>query len=89
MKTLLAFDSPLYLRRLARELNGRSAGFYHDGERWTRAEFSQGVLRIWRVESYGPGDRTNYASKSFGDVSTAVFGDGNGGTICASRQPAS
>lgn len=87
MKTLLPYNHPTYLRRMARELSNRSAGFYYGGERFSRATFSTLTgLTIWRtVEFYGNGRRKE-ATKNFTDVSEIVFGDGNGGTICASRQ---
>ena len=70
---------------MARELDARPAGFYHAGERWTRAHFTSGILRIQRTISWAK-DHAVYESKGFADVSNEVFGDGNGGTICASRQ---
>ena len=89
MKTLLSFSHPTYLRRMARELSHRSAGFYFGGERWNQARFSQGELRISRNIGYSrdaQGREVEHReSKGFRDVSSAVFGDGNGGTICASR----
>lgn len=89
---LIAFNSPLYLRRMARELSNRSAGFYFGGERWTQASYSQGSLRISRTTGWSQnaaGREVHHTeSKTFADLSAVVFGDGNGGTIVAGRHAA-
>jgi len=54
MKPLLAYDSPLYLKRLARELNQQEHGFYFNGIRGTVARVSQGNLQLWEA---GPSAR--------------------------------
>jgi len=87
MKTLLPYSSPLYLKRMARALNGAPAGFYHDGSRFFRATFSKGCLVIsrateWNVSSGAP---TGFEVRKFSDLTDVSFGDGNGSTICASR----
>lgn len=89
MKTLLPFNHPTYLRRLARELSHLPAGFYHAGERWSRATFSAGVLRIWRTIDFTATGGRNEVCKSFAEVpqSPSPFDDGNGNGICASRTP--
>ena len=85
MKALLGYNHPTYLRRMARELNNRPAGFYNAGERWSHADFRYGVLRIHRITSWKT-DRPEYATLSFANVEHEAFDDGSGGTICASRQ---
>lgn len=86
MKSLLPFNHPTYLRRMARELSHRPAGFYHAGERWTRATFSvDGGLRIWRFNGYSATGTRNEISKSFAECPYGLFDDGNGNDICASR----
>lgn len=89
MKTLLPFNHPTYLRRLARELSRLPSGFYHAGERWNRASYSNGMLRIWRTIGYSHNGVREYATKSFGEVaqSPSPFDDGNGNGVCASRTP--
>lgn len=88
-RQLLAFDHPTYLRRMARELSHRPAGFYHGGQRWVLAKFSQGELRISRNTGWSRDAKGNEVehreSRGFRDMTSVVFGDGNGGTICASR----
>lgn len=48
MKPLLATNCPLYLKRLARELNALEAGFYADHgtlrARFSRSRYSKGKL---------------------------------------------
>lgn len=90
MKALLPNNHPTYLRRLARELSRRPAGFYHEGERWNRASYSKanGGLRIYRTVGYTPTGGRNEVAKSFAEVSQMdgpFFGDGNGNNIYASR----
>ncbi len=80
MKTLLPIDSPLYLKRLARELNILPDAFYYDGGtgsnvRCNRAIFSEGVLQVRPCGNRGfrviPQD--------------TQFHDAYGHTVCASR----
>ncbi len=89
MKTILTHSHSTYLRRMARELSHRSAGFYHDGERWSRAAYSKGELRISRNTGWSRDAKGNEVehreSRGFRDLALVTFGDGNGGTICASR----
>lgn len=88
MKPLLPINHPTYLRRLARELSHRPAGFYHAGLRWNRASFSPLTgLTIWRVDEYLGDGRRREASKNFKEVTQfpSPFDDGNGREICASR----
>ncbi len=87
---LLANDNPTYLRRLARELSHRPAGFYHGGQRWNYAAFSKGALRIGRTIGHTPRGCPNRTFLVFGSVSQTegpFFDDGQGNNIYASRQP--
>jgi hypothetical protein len=87
---ILPFDSPTYLRRMARELNALPDGFYHNGQRWTRASVStipcepqSAMLKIHR-----PSEFNHNATKStgFANLENVVFSDAYGRTVCASRR---
>lgn len=76
MKPLLPFNSPTYLRRLARELNRAEHGFYCTQGRFARASFVKGQITVTdhfkTVAVEAPNDET--------------FWDHNGRPICARRQ---
>lgn len=93
-KPLLAFNSPTYLRRMAKELNALPAGFYHGGERWSMAsvrsipgEPGNVTLHISRVTGYTGDDKRTYASTGFSNLENVHFEDHNGREVFASRQP--
>lgn len=71
---ILPANHPTVIRRLVKELNYRSAGFYFNGERYNQARFSKGNLEVRMGR--GPWIVAGFES---------VFGDGNGGTVCACR----
>jgi hypothetical protein len=84
---LISTDSSLYLRRLARELNSQSDGFYISatGTRCTCARYSKGVLQIKRLAHYlDPRDARNGRAVWF-DAEGMTFTDTYGRAICASR----
>lgn len=84
MTTLLPTDSPLYLKRLARELNHRDDSFYVNGVRFTAARVRAGRLQAYRSTSYlDPQDPR--AGHIWQDVTGNTIEDGNGFAICASR----
>lgn len=88
-KPLRTPNDPTYLRRLARELSGQVAGFYHGGERWKRATYSKGQLNIFRTVDFRKSGTPIETSASFSAVSQDTgpfFDDVNGRTIFASRQ---
>lgn len=83
MKTLLPITAPLYLKRLARELNALPDGFYYDGLRYSAARFSRGTLQGYRPASFvDPHDprKVNPWREIGADVSDAY-----GRTVFASR----
>ncbi len=51
-KPLLDTSAPLYLKRLARELNSRTDGFYSDGLRYSAARIRRGQLQGYRAPSF-------------------------------------
>lgn len=71
---ILPSNHPTVIRRLCRELNHRSAGFYFNGARYNQARFHKGNLEL----RMGHGRWTVAGFES-------VFGDGQGGTINPSR----
>jgi len=71
---ILPSDHPTVIRRLVKELNHRPAGFYFNGGRFNQARFHKGRLEIRMGHDH-------WTVAGF----ESVFGDGNGGTICASR----
>ena len=74
MATLISTDSPVYVRRLVRELNGHVDGFYFGEKRFSRARFSKGRLQARAVS----GER-------WSDITTECR-DAHGRDIFASRQ---
>lgn len=77
---LLSTNSPLYVKRLARELNALPDGFYCGVNRYGRARVHKGVLQVralgcsvWET----PGERAAF----FG------FSDAYGRSVTASRKP--
>ncbi len=84
MKTLIALDSPIYLRRMARELNALEDGFYYDGQRFNRARYSGGWLSISRPHE--DGDPNHTAGTGVKNCAHAVFSDAYGRTVSASRK---
>lgn len=86
MKTaLLSIDSPKYLRRLVRELNSRSDGFYSGGQRYTLAALRAGVLKGRRLGRYlDPRDPRNNL-EIWVEIDPANLSDAYVRTICASR----
>lgn len=84
MTTLLPLNSPLYLKRLARELNHRDGGFYANGVRFTAARIRAGHLQAYRSTAYlDPQDPR--AGHIWQDVTGNTMEDGNGREICAAR----
>jgi hypothetical protein len=77
---LIPLDSPLYLKRMSKELNEQEAGFYVNGIRFHRARTSKGgsILAAKRHENHGWFDITHAVESIF---------DAYGQSICASRQP--
>lgn len=71
---MLPATHPTVLRRLAKELNHRSNGFYSHGERWTQAKFSKGRLMVL----------AGFEGK-WTDATGWTFDDGYGNEITASR----
>ena len=82
MKPLLALDSPTYLRRLVRELNGLPDRFYFGGTRYTRAAYRKGILCL-RFMGCGERPRNYWAHVAIPE--SAVFSDAYGRTVTASR----
>ena len=96
MSTLLDKASLTYLRRLAKELNKRTDGFYFQGERWTLAratapvhEGSMPMFRISRKTGEAQISRdviqTHSESRGLNPIGL-VFMDGQGREIVASRE---
>jgi hypothetical protein len=83
-KPLLSFDSPTYLRRMARELNGLSDGFYHNGERYSRARFTAGQLVL--VGQTFEWNHNKRRTVWFSNLVNVVISDAYGRTVCASRK---
>ena len=90
MKTqLIPTDSPLYLKRLARELNSQSDGFYHNGIRYSAARLKAGRLQVYRLAAYlDPQDPLAEFHKSWVEVDPSMgFSDAYGREVCATRVP--
>jgi hypothetical protein len=84
MKTLLQTDSPKYLRRLARELNTLTDGFYDGSLRFSRARYSAGVLQGYRPASYlDPSDPRTV--NPWRQLDAGRLSDSYGRSVCASR----
>lgn len=79
---LLSLDSPLYLKRLARELNALPDGFYYSGHRYTRARFKNGTLEARYIRECGCAAWT--ATGHGGPIQP--FSDAYGRSVCASRR---
>ncbi len=69
---LIPTDSPLYRRRLCRELNSLPDGFYLGGVRCSRARFSKGEIEVSPCGSgaWAPFDSANFVD-AYGRVVTA------------------
>lgn len=89
MKPLLSTDSPLYLKRLCRELNALPDGFYVMGQRYMRAILNKTVNPFEGTIAYTFHCRTIADNgKPVWDVKPidSLFIDAYGRDVCASRQ---
>jgi hypothetical protein len=89
-KPLLPLDSPLYLRRLARELNSQGDnGFYYQSVRYSAARLRKGQLQGYRPAAYlDPQDPRAARINPWRDLDSVLLpsiSDAYGRTICASR----
>jgi len=89
MKPLLSLDSPLYLKRLARELNGLADGFYADGNVSIAGgapipyamRFSGARLRAGKLEGKAMGFDDLWIDLTGNDTMRDAYGR----AVCASR----
>lgn len=89
MKPLLQTNDPRYLRRLVRECNGLTDGFYAGGLRYGRARLASGRLQVRRPVSYvDPNDPRYQTGPQYvwNDVDAENLSDAYGRTVCASRR---
>lgn len=84
MKTLIAKNSLLYLRRMAKELSALPDGFYYDGNRYNRARYASGHLSISRPHE--DGDPNHTAGTGFNNMENVTITDAYGRVVCASRK---
>lgn len=78
---LLALDSPLYLKRLARECNALPDGFYSGAARFTSARVRGDALQGRML------GRTTFVRASWVTLEPADLRDAYGRTVCATRAP--
>jgi hypothetical protein len=84
MKAKLETNSPTYLRRMARELNALPDGFYHGGERYSRARFTAGQLVL--VGETLEWNHNKRRTAWFSNLDNVVISDAYGRTVHASRK---
>ncbi len=85
--SLISTDSPLYLKRLAKELNSLPDGFYlaQTGLRYSQAKFSKGILQVKRLTAYlDPQDPRTGAN--WFDASGMTFTDAYGRSVTVTRR---
>lgn len=87
MKTLLAKTSPLYLRRLTRELNALPDGFYCHGIRFSSARMRKGELQGYRPGTFLDSQDPRKINPWRGLDTSRELSDTYGRTVTASRTP--
>lgn len=84
-KPLLDTSNPLYLKRLAKELNSLSDGFYNGSLRYTCARYRAGRLQGRRLGAYlDPRDPRN-GRAIWNELIPESVNDAYGCNVCASR----
>lgn len=89
MKTLLELNSPLYSKRLVRELNALPDGFYYQGlttVRCNRARIRRGALEV-RSPAAGFGSNLYPEAVAWITTTRHAFVDCNGREVFAPRTP--
>ena len=86
---LISTDSPLYLKRLTRELNSLGDGFYSNGIRYSAARIRAGQIQGYRLAAYlDPQDPRAESHNPWKNIDTqSPLSDAYGRTVSASRSP--